>query len=869
MSARRRAARGEPRVTIGRRDFFKVYAAAGVAVLEGCRRRDQEFIESPARRSTALPGASVWRRSICGQCGAGCEVLVRTVDRQAKKIEGLPDGFVNRGGVCALGHSALQELYHPDRVTEPMRRGPSGELEAVSWEEALEAAAGAIAASPAATTIVSGAPSGPLLGLWRRFAGAVGAPPPVHWQAADLVVEREAAGLAFGEACRPAYDVARAGYVLSIGAPFLDGWRSAVHFAGAWAELTADRRGKLVQVEARHSLTAANADEWLPPVPGSEGVLARGLAGLLIGSGTVADDARAAYEALYPEAPPELAATAERCGIDTGRIERLADELSRARRPLVMVGGSALEGENGVAAGAAALALNLLLGAVGREGGVFAGVDFGFEDRLAGDAATAISPASLADRLAATGESGVLVVSEADPLHGMPGLEAAFDGAGTVVALSAFLDDTTLRADVVLPTQTDLERFQAVEPDPVRGVPALLIASPVVAPRGEARHPGDVVLALAAASGAELPWPGFQEAVEAALSDAFAATRADAERNDALPESLIAGALNARQFVRRKTDAGGLVGTREMRRAPSRMPAGTRLSRVAGETVPAPVVGRPDDRPAPAVEASGSGGDLDEPAEGAMRGGAPAAEASGSGGDGLPDPAALPAPDAPAGVESFVLIPFESLKLGDGRGANRPWLQELPDPLSTVMWGSWAEMATADADRLGVHTGDIVRLTGTAAEIDLPAIVLPTVRPGCVGVPVGGGHADFGRYARGRGVNVNALLTSDRRVTGAGAFARCGLLVRVERLRRPRRGERPVIYGRGLRQAEEIPVGWASDQGGARHALEPAPRSGPGVADPSEDVAGPDGDGNRGFARRPVLLRRAAAAGGTTREEKT
>ena len=125
--------RGEPRVTIGRRDFFKVYAAAGVAVLEGCRRRDQELIESPVRRSTALPGASVWRRSICGQCGAGCEVEVRTVDRKAKKIEGLSNGFVNAGGVCALGHSALQELYHPDRVTEPMRRSASGELEPVSW----------------------------------------------------------------------------------------------------------------------------------------------------------------------------------------------------------------------------------------------------------------------------------------------------------------------------------------------------------------------------------------------------------------------------------------------------------------------------------------------------------------------------------------------------------------------------------------------------------------------------------------------------------------------------------------------------------------------------------------------------------------
>ena len=753
--------RGEPRVTIGRRDFFKVYAAAGVAVLQGCRRRDEEWIESPVRRSTALPGASVWRRSICGQCGAGCEIEVRTVDRLAKKIEGLPEGFVNAGGVCALGHSALQELYHPDRVTEPMRRGASGELEPVSWEEALESAATAIMAAPDATTVVSGAPSGPLLGLWRRFAMAVGAPPPVHWQPADLLVEREAARLAFGEARRPAYDMARADYVLSIGAPFLDGWRSAAHFAGSWAKLTADRRGKLVQVEARHSLTAANADDWLPVRSGSEGFFARGLAGLLLGSGTVGEEERAAYGMLFPEAPPDLAATAERCGIDAGRIEALAAELSRAARPLVMVGGSALDGENGVAAGVAALALNALVGAVGREGGVFAGVDFGFEDRLAGDADPAVPPATLSDRLDGAGESRVLVVSEADPLHGMPGFEAAFKGASTVIALSAFFDDTTRQADLVLPIQTDLERFQAVEPDPVRGIPALLIASPTVAPRGEARHPGDVALALAAAAGSALPWPGFQEAVEVSLSDAFSATRADAEDAGALPESLIAGALNARQFVRRTTDAGGLVGTAEMRRAP-----------------------------APPAQADGAG--------------APA---------GLTDPASMPAPATPAGVESFTLVPFESVKSGDGRGANRPWLQELPDPLSTVMWGSWAEVATEDADRLGIHTGDIVRLTGTVAEIDVPAIVLPTVRPGSVGVPVGGGHADYGRYARGRGVNVNALLTADRQVAGVGAFARGDVRVRVERLRRPRRSERPVIYGRGLRQAEEIPVGWAPHDG--------------------------------------------------------
>ena len=462
--------RGEPRVTIGRRDFFKVYAAAGVAVLEGCRRRDQELIESPVRRSTALPGASVWRRSICGQCDAGCEIEVRTVDRLAKKIEGLPDGFVNRGGVCALGHSALQELYHPDRVTAPMRRAASGELAPVSWEEALEAAASAIASAPAATTVVSGAPSGPLLGLWRRFAAAVGAPPPVHWQATEAVVEREAARLAFGEAWRPAYDMARADYVLCVGAPFLDRWRSPVHFGAVWAELTADRRGKLVQVEARHSLTAANADDWLPVRPGTEGVFARGLAGLLLGTGTVPEAAREAYEALYPEAPPDLAATAERCGIDADRIDRLAAELSP--RPPTAGDGRRLgaRGRERRRRGRGRARPQLAAGRVGPRGRPLRRC--GLRVRGAGggcDAAASVAPAALADRLAAAGDGGVLVVSEADPLYAMPGLADAFEGTGTVIALSAFFDDTTLRADLLLPIQTDLERFQAVEPDPVRG----------------------------------------------------------------------------------------------------------------------------------------------------------------------------------------------------------------------------------------------------------------------------------------------------------------------------------------------------------------------------------------------------------------
>ncbi len=48
----------------------------------------------------------------------------------------------------------------------------------------------------------------------------------------------------------------------------------------------------------------------------------------------------------------------------------------------------------------------------------------------------------------------------------------------------------------------------------------------------------------------------------------------------------------------------------------------------------------------------------------------------------------------------FFLLPFMSPILGDGSGANKPWLQEIPDPTTTVMWNSWVEINPATADEL-------------------------------------------------------------------------------------------------------------------------------------------------------------------------
>src|SRR2546423_1666388 len=79
----------------------------------------------------------------------------------------------------------------------------------------------------------------------------------------------------------PTFDLARSRYVISFGADFLGTWNSPVAQNAAYGDMRQRRpgvRGKLVQVETRMSQTGANADEWVPIRPGTEGVLALGLA---------------------------------------------------------------------------------------------------------------------------------------------------------------------------------------------------------------------------------------------------------------------------------------------------------------------------------------------------------------------------------------------------------------------------------------------------------------------------------------------------------------------------------------------------------------------------------------------------------------
>ena len=132
-----------------------------------------------------------------------------------------------------------------------------------------------------------------------------------------------------------------------------------------------------------------------------------------------------------------------------------------------------------------------------------------------------------------------------------------------------------------------------------------------------------------------------------------------------------------------------------------------------------------------------------------------------------PQPAALQAATTGAGFgssglgasEGLTLLVYPSSRFGDGAHANRPWLQELPDPVSKIMWHSWVEMHPATADRLGLKRGDVVRVTVEDRAVEVPVWDYPGIREDVVAIAMGGGHTSYGRFADGNGVNPMELLS--------------------------------------------------------------------------------------------------------------
>ena len=150
----------------------------------------------------------------------------------------------------------------------------------------------------------------------------------------------------------------------------------------------------------------------------------------------------------------------------------------------------------------------------------------------------------------------------------------------------------------------------------------------------------------------------------------------------------------------------------------------------------------------------------------------PRAFASGTLG-GADTPRAIPAVRASTPIEqssgNMYLVVYPHPLLGDGRGANKPWLQEIPDPVTKICWQTVAEMHPATAERMGLENGDHVTVRTSAGSMTLPVLRYLGTQRDTVAIATGRGHTLAGRYAKA-GLNPLEILPAYEDRAGGVAY---------------------------------------------------------------------------------------------------
>lgn len=173
--------------------------------------------------------------------------------------------------------------------------------------------------------------------------------------------------------------------------------------------------------------------------------------------------------------------------------------------------------------------------------------------------------------------------------------------------------------------------------------------------------------------------------------------------------------------------------------------------------------------------------------------------------------------------EGLVLLPTVSLRHRDGRGASNPWLQEIPDPISQVVWDSWADINPVTAKRMGINHGELIRVASPQGDVELAAYLHYGINEDAIAIAIGQGHTGSGHNADDVGINVLGLLPALADRT-SGEFAYLTTRVRVtptgKRAYLVQTQEVPRQLGRGIIQTQTLEQARAGEQPEAAHGVE-------------------------------------------------
>ena len=108
---------------INRRDFVKLIGGSLFGLAIGSTAG--AVLKLPESAGPVLyngPRIESWKFTACTKCPGGCSLRIRLIDGLPVQAFGNPNSPINEGGICPLGLASVADLYHPSRLTSPVKK---------------------------------------------------------------------------------------------------------------------------------------------------------------------------------------------------------------------------------------------------------------------------------------------------------------------------------------------------------------------------------------------------------------------------------------------------------------------------------------------------------------------------------------------------------------------------------------------------------------------------------------------------------------------------------------------------------------------------------------------------------------------------
>ncbi len=236
-------------------------------------------------------------------CHGSCGVLAYVKDGRLVKVEGDPDHPWNQGRLCSRCLAMTQYVYHPDRLTRPLKRvGRRGEgkWQPISWDEAfdlIEQKMKKIREESGPESVIFAMGTGRDIGPWICLLAYAYGSPNVMFSLSGIAcyspriaaVETVQGDYCILDAAQwfpkryddPHYKVPECiivwGYNIPASCPD--------NVFGHWLIDLRKRGAKIIAIDPRLTWFASRAQRWLQLRPGTDGALAMGFLNVIINEG--------------------------------------------------------------------------------------------------------------------------------------------------------------------------------------------------------------------------------------------------------------------------------------------------------------------------------------------------------------------------------------------------------------------------------------------------------------------------------------------------------------------------------------------------------------------------------------------------------